>query len=104
MAVTRADVLHVASLARIALDEAQVPELVTQLNTILGHMEVLSKVDTAGVDATAGVTGGGLPLREDAGPQIPLAREPDAFAPRMQDGFFLVPRLATHEDTEGDDE
>jgi aspartyl-tRNA(Asn)/glutamyl-tRNA(Gln) amidotransferase subunit C len=88
----------------MALDETQVPELVTQLNTILGHMEVLSKVDTAGVDAATGVSGGGLPLREDEGPQIPLARAPSTFAPRMQDGLFLVPRLATHEDTDGADE
>jgi hypothetical protein len=34
------------------------------------------------------------------GPQIPLARARDAFAPKMADGFFLVPRLSTHEDPE----
>jgi aspartyl-tRNA(Asn)/glutamyl-tRNA(Gln) amidotransferase subunit C len=41
-----------------------------------------------------------LPLRPDVGPPIPLARERDAFAPSMRDGFFLVPRLSTHEDPE----
>jgi aspartyl-tRNA(Asn)/glutamyl-tRNA(Gln) amidotransferase subunit C len=43
-----------------------------------------------------------MPLRVDAGPPYPLARPPGSFAPSMRDGFFLVPRLASHEDV-GDD-
>ena len=102
MAVTRADVEHVANLARMALDEERLPELVEQLNSILGHMEVLSRVKTEGVIGAASVGDAALPLREDAGPPIPLLRRLDQFAPRMRDGFFLVPRLATHE-TLGED-
>jgi hypothetical protein len=30
----------------------------------------------------------------------PLATLPETFAPEMRDGFFVVPRLATHEDAE----
>ena len=41
MAVAREDVEHVAHLARMALDEERVPELVDQLNGILVNMEVL---------------------------------------------------------------
>jgi aspartyl-tRNA(Asn)/glutamyl-tRNA(Gln) amidotransferase subunit C len=104
MAVTRDDVMHIAALARLAIDEGRVPALVAQLNTILEHMEVLSKVDTAGVMATAGVGDAGLPLRPDAGPPLPLADAREAFAPAMRDGFFLVPRLATHEDADEADE
>ena len=98
MAVTREDVEHVAHLARVALDEERVPELVDQLNGILEHMEVLSRIDTAGVAATTGVGEAGLPLREDSGEQIALLRPREAFAPGMRDGFFVVPRLASHED------
>ena len=29
---------------------------------------------------------------------VPLVLPRDAFAPLMRDGFFLVPRLATHDD------
>jgi aspartyl-tRNA(Asn)/glutamyl-tRNA(Gln) amidotransferase subunit C len=67
------------------------------LNTILGHMDALSKVDTSGVDATIGVGATGTPLRPDVGSPPRLARTPDAFAPAMRDGFFVVPRLSTHE-------
>ncbi len=98
MPVTREDVLHVAALARLAIDEARIPELVAQLNGILGHMDVLREVDTTDVAPTAGVGDQGLPLRLDRGPPIPLAGAREDFAPEMRDGFFLVPRLATHED------
>lgn len=98
MAVTRDDVAHVAELARLALDEARVDELAGQLNVILGHMDVLRRVNTEGVEPTAEVGGRGMPLRPDEGPQIPLERPREAFAPAMRDGFFIVPRLSTHED------
>lgn len=104
MAVTRDDVEHVAELARLALDEARVDELVGQLNVILAHMDVLRQVDTEGVEATTGIGDSGTPLRPDEGPQIPLDRPREAFAPAMRDGFFLVPRLSTHEDAPEDAE
>ncbi|MDQ3697638.1 MAG: aspartyl/glutamyl-tRNA amidotransferase subunit C [Gemmatimonadota bacterium] len=98
MAVTRDEVVHVARLARLALDEARVPALVEQLNGILAHMEVLEKAATGDVCAVVGVGDAGMPLREDTGPPLALERPPEGFAPAMRDGFFLVPRLATHED------
>jgi aspartyl-tRNA(Asn)/glutamyl-tRNA(Gln) amidotransferase subunit C len=99
MAVTREDLLHVASLARLALDDASIPRLVKELNGILAHMEVLQKVDTAGVTPAEGVGDAGMPLRADGGPPYPLAHPREEFAPETRDGFFLVPRLSTHEDT-----
>jgi aspartyl-tRNA(Asn)/glutamyl-tRNA(Gln) amidotransferase subunit C len=98
MAVTREEVLHVASLARLALDETSVPRLVNELNGILEHMGVLQKVDTTGVMGAEGVGDAGMPLRADGGPPYPLAHPREEFAPEMRDGFFLVPRLSTHED------
>jgi len=100
MAVTLDDVRHIAALARLGLSEDRVASLVAELNTILEHMDVLSKIDTTGIEPVAGIGAAGLPLRPDVGPPIPLARERDAFAPSMRDGFFLVPRLSTHEDPE----
>ena len=98
MAVTEQDVRHIAALARLGLDEGRVGALVGELNTILAHMEVLSKVDTEGVDLAIGVGSGGTPLREDVGPPIQMAVRHEGFAPATRDGFFLVPRLSTHED------
>jgi aspartyl-tRNA(Asn)/glutamyl-tRNA(Gln) amidotransferase subunit C len=98
MAVTREDVLHVASLARLALDEESVPRLVSELNGILAHMDVLRRVNTEGVMGAEGVGDAGMSLRADGGPPYPLAHPREMFAPETRDGFFIVPRLATHED------
>lgn len=100
MAVTIEDVRHVAALARLGLADERAAALVQEMNTILGHMDALSAVDTAGLDAVAGVGAGGLPVRPDSGPPIPLARSLDAFAPSVRDGFILVPRLSTHDSAE----
>jgi len=100
VAVTIDDVRHIASLARLGLTEARAAAIVNELNTILGHMDELAKVSTAGVQEAIGVGAEGLPVRADSGPAFPLARSNDAFAPSLRDGFFLVPRLSTHESTE----
>jgi aspartyl-tRNA(Asn)/glutamyl-tRNA(Gln) amidotransferase subunit C len=100
VAITIDDVRHIASLARLGLSEQRAAAIVQELNTILAHVDELAKVDTAGVQEAIGVGAEGLPVRKDAGPPFPLARSLDAFAPSVRDGFFLVPRLATHESTE----
>jgi aspartyl-tRNA(Asn)/glutamyl-tRNA(Gln) amidotransferase subunit C len=100
VSVTLDDVRHIAGLARLGLTDDRAQALVAELNTILEHMEVLSKIDTTGIEAVEGIGAAGLPLRPDVGPPIPLARERETFAPSMRDGFFLVPRLSTHEDPE----
>jgi aspartyl-tRNA(Asn)/glutamyl-tRNA(Gln) amidotransferase subunit C len=98
MAVTRQDVLHIAELARLGVDNARADELTKELSAILAHMEVLSQIDTAGVPTTAGVEAEGTPLRPDVGERPVMEGTLESFAPAMRDGFFIVPRLATHED------
>ena len=92
------DVRHIAGLARLGLDPERIPSLVAELNRILEHMDALAAVPSRPEQRVTGVSAGGMPLREDVGPQIPLAQTRDEFAPAMRDGFFIVPRLATHED------
>jgi len=102
VAVSEDEVRHVAALARLGLDPGRIPTIAAELNGILAHMDILSKVDTSNVAPVTGVGAAGTPLRVDGGNQIPLARPRDTFAPAMRDGFFLVPRLATHEDADAE--
>jgi aspartyl-tRNA(Asn)/glutamyl-tRNA(Gln) amidotransferase subunit C len=102
VSVTETEVRHVAVLARLGLDADQIPTIAAELNGILAHMEILSRVDTSAVGAVAGIGAAGTPLRVDGGNQIPLARPREAFAPAMRDGFLIVPRLATHEDQDAE--
>jgi aspartyl-tRNA(Asn)/glutamyl-tRNA(Gln) amidotransferase subunit C len=103
MAIGLDDVRHVAALARLSVPESQLPELVSQLNGILVHMDALALVNTKDVPATQGVGDAAMPLRMDIGPPIPMDKPLDSFAPSVRDGFLLVPRLATHEGA-GNDE
>lgn len=97
MAVTRQDVLKVAKLANIAVDEGKLDALAHELSSILGHMESLAKIDTGRILPAEGLGSGGQRLRPDHGPPDALALPPATFAPEMRDGFLVVPRLATHE-------
>lgn len=107
--ITRDDVRHMAALARLGIPDARLDALVGELNGILANMEVLQRVPSAGGAAAADALRAGMPLRADEGPSVRLERPIAAFAPAMRaldgapmpsaiDGFFLVPRLATHED------
>ena len=93
MAVSDADVLHVAALARLAMSAERVPALVRELNGILDHMAVLETVDVSSVGDD---TREPMPRREDVVAPIPLVRPLADFAPAPRDGFLLVPRLSTH--------
>lgn len=97
--VSMQDVRHVAMLARLGIDDARAAALAKELNTILDHMDALGRVDTKGI-AEYSAFAEGQRLRPDAGPPIPLAQPRKSFAPSERDGLLLVPRLATHEDTE----
>ena len=98
MAVTPDDVRHVASLARLGITPDALEMYVAELNTILDHMDVLSRVDTQGIEPVAGVGAAGTPLRPDDNNPVELQRPIDDFAPKTRDGFFLVPRLSSHEE------
>jgi len=93
------EVRHIASLARLGINHEQARAAAVELSSILEHMEVLSQVDTSDV-GSLGIAQPGMILRPDVGPPIPLVRAPTDFAPSIREGFFLVPRLATHEDPE----
>jgi aspartyl-tRNA(Asn)/glutamyl-tRNA(Gln) amidotransferase subunit C len=91
--LTRAEVEHVARLARLALTDDELDSLTTELGAILEHAAQVSALDTAGVPPTAHP----LPLvnvfRADA--TCPgLARdEVLAEAPAAEGGRFRVPRI-----------
>jgi aspartyl-tRNA(Asn)/glutamyl-tRNA(Gln) amidotransferase subunit C len=100
MAVSHDDVLHVAELARLAVAPERLDALVAELNGILGHMEVLSGTDTRMVEQAEFAPTASTPTRADSSGPIPLHSPVSSFAVSMKDGFILVPRLATHEDSD----
>jgi aspartyl-tRNA(Asn)/glutamyl-tRNA(Gln) amidotransferase subunit C len=91
--ITRADVEHVAQLARLALTDEELTSLTSELDAILDYAAEVSALDTDGVEPTAHP----LPLvnvfRADAvEPSLPRD-EVLAAAPAAEDGRFKVPRI-----------
>lgn len=55
MSLSRDDVEHVASLARLGLSDEEIEMMQEQLSSILGHIEVMNKLDTEAIPPTAQV-------------------------------------------------
>ena len=90
MKLTREEVLHIARLARLGLDEDEVNRLSEQLSGLLEHFEMLQRVDTADVPPTAQSIALQNVMRDDAvSPSLP-ADEALANAPRREGDCFRV--------------
>lgn len=55
MSLSLEDVRHVASLARLGMDDTELGEMQEKLSSILGHIEVLNELDTESISPTAQV-------------------------------------------------
>ncbi len=91
--ITRDTVHHVAKLARLELSEAEETQLTEQLGAILGYVEQLAAVDTAGVEPTAHALPLANVLRSDAARPSLSQQEVLQNAPAAEAGMFRVPRI-----------
>jgi aspartyl-tRNA(Asn)/glutamyl-tRNA(Gln) amidotransferase subunit C len=93
MKITKEQVLHVAALARLDLDETAIEIFAGQIGTILDYVDTLNSVDTAGVEPTSHAISLTNAFREDI--QKPHLDRAQALAnaPEQQDGHFQVPRV-----------
>ena len=93
MKITRDEVVHVANLARLDLDEAAIAKFVDQIGTILEHVDSLKKVNTEGVRPTSHAIALTNAFREDEVIEH-LDREAGlANAPQKDEGAFIVPKV-----------
>ena len=100
MALTIADVEHVAALARLGLSDAEKERLRDQLSSILEHIDALSEVDTDAIPPTASVIPLSNVLRDDvAQPSLPRDLVL-SNAPSQTDGFFEVDAVLGGEESE----
>jgi aspartyl-tRNA(Asn)/glutamyl-tRNA(Gln) amidotransferase subunit C len=87
----RAQVLHVARLARLELDEDEVRRMAVELSKVLEHVERIRELDLSGVQPTShAVDLAGVMRPDEPVPSLPseLAL---ASAPEPVDGGFGVP-------------
>lgn len=87
----RAQVLHVARLARLDLNEEEVERMASELSHVLDHIEKIRELDLEGVPPTSHVVDVTNALRPDE-PHVSLpVDEALAAAPEPLHGGFGVP-------------
>ncbi|HEY7105864.1 MAG TPA: Asp-tRNA(Asn)/Glu-tRNA(Gln) amidotransferase subunit GatC [Acidimicrobiia bacterium] len=91
--LTRADVEHVARLARLALDDAEIERFTRELDGILAHAREVARLDTRDVPPTAHPLSLVNVLRQDTARPGLDRDEVLAMAPDAEDGRFRVPRI-----------
>jgi aspartyl-tRNA(Asn)/glutamyl-tRNA(Gln) amidotransferase subunit C len=93
MALDKATVAHIATLARIKVPEADREHLAGELSQILQWIEQLSEVETEGVEPMTSVAAMTLPMRADEVTDGGRRDDILANAPAAAHGFFVVPKV-----------
>lgn len=85
------DIEYLTKLARMELSEDEKTSLEKDLDSVIGYMNTLSKIDTEGVEPMEHVLGLSNVLRED---NLLPSFDRDTLlncAPKAEDGFYNVP-------------
>jgi aspartyl-tRNA(Asn)/glutamyl-tRNA(Gln) amidotransferase subunit C len=93
MKITKDEVLYVADLARLDLDEASIDMFAEQITEILGYVDMLKGVDTEGIQPTSHAIFLTNAFREDENKEHLERDRALANAPEKEEGSFIVPKV-----------
>ena len=93
MSLTPADITRLARLARLELPAGREAALLDQLNAVLGLIDQLQAVDTAGVAPMTHPIEMPLRLRADQVTEPDGRERYQQGAPAVEQGLYLVPRV-----------
>ena len=93
MSLDPATIRRIATLARIHVDDAELPSLAHELNGILGWIEQLNEVNVEGVEPLAGAQHMALKMREDAVTDGGYPEKVLGNAPERAGDFYVVPKV-----------
>ncbi len=93
MSLDPATVRRIAKLARLHLEEEDVPRLQAELNGILGWIEQLNEVDVEGVAPLTGGASMALRLRDDVITDGGIRDAVLSNAPDRAGSFYAVPKV-----------
>lgn len=83
----------VAKLARIRVNDGDLPALAQKLSSIMGFMEQLNEVDVTGIEPMTSVTPMRLKRRADVVTDGNMQEAILKNAPDAREGFFAVPKV-----------
>ncbi len=93
MKITKDEVLYVANLARLDLDDTSIDKFSEQIGDILDYVDILEKVDTKDVPLTSHAISLNNAFREDVVVESKGTDSAMLNAPKEEDGYFVVPKV-----------
>ena len=93
MKITKEEIVHVANLARLDLDEESIGKFAGQIDNILEYVDMLNRVETKGVAPTSHAISLTNAFREDKVKEHLDRNKALANAPEEEDGNFVVPKV-----------
>ena len=93
MSLNKADIEKIAHLARLGIDEKDIPEYTKNLSNILNLVEQMNIIDASNVTPMAHPMDASQRLREDIITEIDQHEKFQAIAPSVEDGLYLVPKV-----------
>lgn len=93
MSIDAEKVKNIAHLARLGIDEGQIPAYAEQLSNILDLVAQMSEVDTDEVTPMAHPLDAVQRLRPDVVKETDQREQFQSIAPEVDDGVYLVPQV-----------
>lgn len=93
MSLTRADVIKIAHLARLAISEDDIPVYLRELSNILQFIEKMNAVDTTNIEPMAHPLDTNQRLRPDQVTEGNRRADFQVVAPQAEGGLYLVPKV-----------
>lgn len=91
--VSREEILEVANLARLGVDESTASSYADDISKVLTLMETLGNVDTEGVKPLSNIHEVCQELRADVAKHDINRERNQSVAPAVEDGLYLVPQV-----------
>lgn len=93
MSLDLEQIRRIARLARLAVSDDEAVATAAQLNNLLGLIEQMQAVDTAGIEPMSHALDVVQRQREDTVTETDRHAEFQAVAPAVEDGLYLVPKV-----------
>ena len=93
MEISKEEILHIAKLANLKLNEEEIPEYIKNLQDILNFANIVNEANIEGLDTSIGAISSYNVFRKD---EIKVFEDNKALlqnAPEQKDNMFRVPKV-----------
>lgn len=91
--VSREEILEVANLARLGVDENTADSYAADITKILKMMDILGNIDTTDIKPLSNIHEACQELRADVAKHDINRERNQSVAPAIEDGLYLVPQV-----------